>query len=414
MNPRLFLQDIFEPIDNCVSALFQLCKLSNINITSTTLKQSLLAHPHYPSLLSISDVLKGFGVENIAAKVEIDKMVELPSPMIVQVSIGVNGESQKYYSVIKAWTKEGVVWTHPLKRKLLLMDHQSFEQIFEGNILLVAADKPAGEKNYVVRKKEKVYNIYMRIFGIIAIPLITVIGGAAAILQNPSFKVFLLVVYFLLFLCGSLVSVVLLWYDIDKHMPSIQKICSKGAKINCNAVLSSPASKIFGIGWSNIGFTYFTGGFIALLISGFVNGPILYLIGCLNVLVVPYIGFSLYYQLKIAKQWCLICLAILAIIFIQFVVCLLGGFLARVPIQEFTGYHILAVVGCLAIPFLATTVLMPALKKAKEGKQYLIESQRLKHDPQIFQSLLANQRFLASLQMKWVLLSVTRKVILGL
>lgn len=45
-------------------------------------------------------------------------------------------------------------------------------------------------------------------------------------------------------------SVLLLWHEIDKNNPLLRQICSGGKKVNCDAVLSSKASKVFG--WLNL------------------------------------------------------------------------------------------------------------------------------------------------------------------
>jgi protein-disulfide isomerase len=53
---------------------------------------------------------------------------------------------------------------------------------------------------------------------------------------------------------------------------------------------------------------------------------------------------------------------------------------------------ILSFVTAFAVPFITIIILMPALQKAKENKRIKNELQRLKHNPQIFEALLAKQK----------------------
>lgn len=46
---------------------------------------------------------------------------------------------------------------------------------------------------------------------------------------------------------GVAITSLLLWYEIDKANPALQKICTAGAKTNCGAILSSKISKIWGL-----------------------------------------------------------------------------------------------------------------------------------------------------------------------
>jgi len=65
-----FLDELFNPLKHCEMTIKHLFECLNININRSTLQKYFIEHPDYPSLLSISDVIKNYGVENVAAKLE--------------------------------------------------------------------------------------------------------------------------------------------------------------------------------------------------------------------------------------------------------------------------------------------------------------------------------------------------------
>jgi len=75
-------------------------------------------------------------------------------------------------------------------------------------------------------------------------------------------------------------------------------------------ILNSKASKTFGISWSEVGFFYFATTLLFLLIPGFDFLSKATVISVANLAAVPYVFFSIYYQWKVARQWCPLCLTV--------------------------------------------------------------------------------------------------------
>ncbi len=74
------IEKLFVPsLQQTVGALLQ--KLQ-VQVTGTTINNALLNHPDYPSLLSITDVLKQWNIANTAIKVDKEKLHEIPVPFI--------------------------------------------------------------------------------------------------------------------------------------------------------------------------------------------------------------------------------------------------------------------------------------------------------------------------------------------
>lgn len=87
---------------------------------------------------------------------------------------------------------------------------------------------------------------------------------------------------------------------LPQHPPLLQPLSS-----------TSPSRVAAGInGGGFIGLTSFTGNLIALSLAGLINPKDLLLLSWLNVLVVPYVLFAVYYQRRAVRQWSIACLGL--------------------------------------------------------------------------------------------------------
>ena len=103
--------------------------------------------------------------------------------------------------------------------------------------------------------------------------------------------------------------------------PLFDRICPKWEKINCQAVMQSPASKLFGfIPMADIGGIYFSGSIILICFS--VLNPYffnqIYLLALLNLLTLPYTIFSVAYQAFVVKYYCFLCLIVQVVFWLEF------------------------------------------------------------------------------------------------
>ncbi|QES88781.1 vitamin K epoxide reductase family protein [Rhizosphaericola mali] len=379
--------NLISPTSNIANITYIFCHELKVTITKTTLQKELEEHPDYPSLLSISDVLKSLGVENFAIKKEIENFSEFPVPFITQLKIG----HENLFSVVFNTSNNQIFFWHPIEKKKISLSYGQFNELFSGYILLAEASDMAGETDYAKHLKHEKVSQIKKIISLLSMPLLTII---ACVICFVSFEIsaFPAVVYTLLALAGTFIGTLLLWYEVDKYNPALQQICSRGKKTNCNAILSSTGSSIFGISWSTIGFTYFAGMLISLLVSGIYNRTNLDILIWLSVLALPYIIFSIYYQAKIAKQWCTLCLTVQAILALQFMCVFFGGYYKTFNITNIHVLNVFIVLLSFTITFLIVSILLPALRSARENKQNKNELQRLKHNPQIFNTLLIKQR----------------------
>lgn len=364
----------------------QFADLLKVPVTQTALSKSLEDHPDYPSLLSMSDVLLGYGISNVAIRTSADKLDDIPVPFLAQIKDSETGRDS--LAIVSAIDKYTITWYGPEKRRWERVSISMFEQRWPSGIVLLAdAEDATGEKDYALHRKEERRLNLAQNAAFLALPVTVLVTAAIALFSN-GMAALLPVVFLLLTLTGTVLSGLLLWYDLDQYNPVLQKICSSGKKVNCGAILNTKAAKIAGVSWSSIGFTYFTGALLLLLFSGITSQQPLFIVSMLNALSIPYIFFSVYYQWKVARQWCVLCLGVQAVLLLQLLTTLAGGWFQPVFDISITGALIVAYLA----PFMIVSMLMPAYRAAKESKRNRNELQRLKHNVQIFDALIAKQR----------------------
>lgn len=187
---------------------------------------------------------------------------------------------------------------------------------------------------------------------------------------------------------GIIVSSLLLWQSIDKDNPFINNLCQAGGKANCNAILSSNAAQVtLWLSWSEVGFFYFVGGFVALLI----NPNSMFLLWGIGATALFYTFWSIYYQAFVAKQWCTLCLSIQLLFIVEFL--LNVNYLSKLDTQllAITFSDFIAPLSGAGAAVLFWIFLKPILQKSQQVLPLKNDLRRFKYNPNLFLSLLQNQ-----------------------
>ncbi len=376
------------PQDNVITATSRLIRLLKVHVTQSTLQQILRRHPDYPSLLSVMDALSEWEIKSMGIQVPISQLSSLPLPLIVQIK----EEMRNEFVVVESVTKEKI--TYYLNNESVTKSLTDFAEIYQGTALITEALENAGEEQYKAKH---------RLEGLKKLRIPAVLIMALSLLGIMYLSVETIDIFTILFslfsLVGTVVTAGLLWYEVDQQNPVLHKICTSGRNTNCGNVLQSKAAKLGNvISWSEVGFIYFTGGFLSLLLSG-MNPNVMYLLGWLTVLAAPYVLFSVYYQWRIAKEWCVLCLAVQGLLVAELALTLGSGVLT----VSWEGLA-LSLWGILIFSFLSPglvwSVLKPLWIKAEEEKREKTDLFRLKHDSRIFNALLPKQKVISSEEIK--------------
>ena len=369
---------IFKSLyENQVLIVIALLQQLKVKVNINTIDDTLHNHPDYPSFLSITDSLQKWNVESLAIQTSADKLDEIPVPFITSLKSGV------FVTVIAVDNQNINLCNQHGKKELI--ERESFLKIWTETIVVAEANEKSGEPDYKKKLNQSIIkSITYSLLPItcLAFVLWPFINGTDGLLPTA---------YLLLKLVGLTVSLLLLWYDIDKGNPLLKQICSGIQKANCNAVLNTKAASLFGVlTWSEVGFIYFSG---SLLFASFAGiKEIMPVLCSLSLLAFPYIFFSIYYQWRIAKQWCVLCLLVQSVLLLETVLVLIGTRISvDTVINTVNNYWIIAIIS-IAIPTISWFLVKPLLKKLQKAKYEKRSYLQLKYNDQVFWSLLQKQK----------------------
>lgn len=386
----MFLDQILNPLPHCEDATLKLCKQLGVQMSKTSLQKELTEHPDYPSMLSIHDVLNQFGMESVAVKLKPEEFKMVDTPFLAHIA----GRKVKHplFAVVYEMNEKGMRVYNPETKRTRVMAMGDFQKLYLGTLLAVGINEHTGDNQYAKNKLTE--NRQRRLLAIqtISLPVLAILSFVLSLIHAGVQSAAGMAFFILSTLIGSGAGFLLLWHDVDQYNPALKQMCSFGRKTNCSAILDTRAAKIWGISWSTIGFTYFSGQLILLLFRGLEDRGTFFALSWLSFLALPYVFFSIFYQWKVVKQWCVLCLSVQAVLVWQAVQAFLLGWY-RPNFGEKLHLELgLAFLTAFTIPFIAVSLLIPALQVKKESRRLKRELQRFKHRPTIFEAILSAQR----------------------
>ena len=349
--------------------LYTWLKEMKIPVSSTYMRQQLNSHPDYPSLLSITDTLDELDIDNTAIQIEKDQLHEMPVPFMAHLN-GNGGE----FVLVK-------------NRDNLDKQFPDFFKRWGG--VAIAAEKPEGWQhklnNEWLQKDKKQHAAVL--FTLIALSAFILLSGIISF----SWLQFGLM---LTAIAGVFVSWMIVSKDLGIENKMADQVC--GATADCNTVIHSTAAKLpFGIGWSDAGIIYFSFLLIASVITSFTQSasgiyPVLSLLATCSL---PLTLLSVYYQWRVVKKWCRLCLITVTLLWVQFFVLLpVALSLAKGGVDSITFNNILLTSFLLFITAAVWLWLKPLLKKNKELETKDFAGNRFKNNADVFMPLLEKQR----------------------
>ena len=110
-----------------------------------------------------------------------------------------------------------------------------------------------------------------------------------------------------------------------------------------------------------------------------------------NCLAAPYILFSVYYQWKVVKQWCPLCLTVQAVLVAELAWSTFNYWIHPfLPIASLPIAY-LPIAYCLSLPIATWYIIKPLILKAKDEPVYKAAYKRLLYNPETFNRLLQQQ-----------------------
>jgi uncharacterized membrane protein len=291
--------------DHLPAVIFNLCRLLGIPITITGLRLAVKGHPDFPSLFSIVESLKRFGINSKALQGTVSDLSKDDYPSIAHLN------TDKFV-VLEDINTESVQLLDPSKGRTIY-SLANFTKIWSGVILRVNPGQDAGETDYHIKKRKEAFAAIRKFFVIPGLILLSTIIYSYGLIDVA--KPFELLILWGVKLIGLAVCFIMF-----SESSIMQYFCSLGKRVNCLRVLNSPAGKIFGVSMAELGLLYFSGGLLTMLLMLYMGDvvSILFFLALLNALTLPYTFFSIYYQRFVVKFWCLLCLSVQALFWIEF------------------------------------------------------------------------------------------------
>jgi len=382
---------------NVARLLTSIVRELDVKVTQRGIVEELQRYPDPENLFAISDILSSWNIPNAAYQLSLDELKQGQVPLPFVASFRENP-----FALIYEINDDEVLTMSSATGNKIAVKIDEFNKYYSGAILAFQKDERSGELDYSTkRRKEIIENIRLPfVISATALLLCIFIVQSKSYLYVFDWRIACLAIFKVI---GLLTSIILLAQSIDANNPFIKKVCGTDANKSCNAILLSDAAKVTDeLSWSEVGFFYFAGSLLCLLLNGGDKNLLQYL-SVLNALCLPYTVYSIYYQWRVAKQWCLFCCTIQAILWLEFI-----------PSEQYLFSNILSIkvntiinlVFGFALPVIIWVVLKPYLKLQALTNSLTSQLNRFKYNSRLFNALLYEET-------KYDVLDAEQSIILG-
>lgn len=285
----------------------------NYTTTYTLIREKAMP---FKTWFGLSRLLEEYGVASAAYTIpDRSKLPGLPTPFIAHISERGGG------NVIVTDIRAGEVDYLSLGQPLTVPIDQ-FLREWDGNVFFSHPQANSGEPEYRLHRRLDFFTHAKKwvllLCGIILLIYAFIANG---IYVKPA-------AYFItLFDLGGLyVTYLLVQKSLRIHNPKADKFCGILQEGGCDDILSTSASKFFGLfGWSEVGFAYFSVSLLSLLLFP-ASLPALAL--C-NLACLPFTVWSIWYQRFKAHRWCTLCVTVQSTLWLLFFSYLAGGYVGE-------------------------------------------------------------------------------------
>jgi protein-disulfide isomerase len=342
--------------------LQKLIKISEVSFQQQT------THRKIENFLDFSNLLDQYKISTMAIKANSSNLGQLSFPAITQLKI----EDKAVFVILESFDNQMVSYYDG--EKTVQESMTVFEQKWSGNVLLLAKDEFSGEANFEQNLAQSKAVRFQKIIGFGALACLVI--AALWLCQN-----FRMGLWWVLQMLGLGISSLLLINEFGEPSAFIQKLCHVGKTTDCSTVLNSDKSKIFNwLSWSEMAFLYF--GFVVLSPFFIGENAIQSIFGGFSsVSILPITAVSIYYQWRLLKTWCTLCLGIIGVLWCSAILVILNGFEAL----NFT--FPLASLGIMGLWFL----IKPAILAQKENQRLQYEARQYQENNALFKVYLESE-----------------------
>ncbi len=357
--------------DTLINSVEVLLKKNKISFDKEELWFQLKSHPSYPSLHAVTGVLDHFNIENIAAEISKDTttLEQLPQAFIAQIK---TASSKELVTVYRTTSTETYTVFHETKKteKITISE---FLKRFTGIIVAVEKNEL---KNDVNTTTFELKNYILIVLLLVLTVFLLISKGVGMVAQ----------LHLLASLLGILLTYTILKQELRDTTLLGNAFCSgNDEKKGCDNILNSKGARITkSFKLSDISMVYFVGLAISSILN--VNYQLLYLI---SLMALPVTIYSIYYQYRVAKSWCLLCISIVGILWFQGVISVLN--FSFVAIKEIS--NVITILISLISAYLSWSFVKPLLSDVVKLKDQKIKLTKFKRNFEIFNSLLQKKTY---------------------
>lgn len=338
---------------------------NNIAFNKEELNLQLLTHPYFPSINAITDLFDHFKIENVAAElpIEVSIISELPSTFLAHIK---EDNSEKIVLVVKKNHELKLMYDAKITKRV---SYQEFVSLWTGVIVAVEKNEDETKKNTNRQSILKTGAIGVSILLVIAtlfMSPISIVGYG----------------YLLISLIGLYISVLLVQKELGLHSKSLDKFCEASENNSCDDVLNSKGALIFNtFKLSDVGIVYFLGFILTIILSSITAIETNYLvIQSLSALSILFIPYSMYYQWRVIKKWCPLCLVVLGTLLAQAII---SFTLLDLEFIAYSNELFLTLFSFLFLSFV-WAALKPGYKKTQEFNALQLEHYKFKRNSSLF------------------------------
>ena len=329
-------------------------------------------HPDYPSLLSFSESLSFFNIDNVATQVPKDQIDLLPDNFIALLDAE-NGS--QYLTFV---SREGDGFNYFYDGTMHYLDKEPFTKKWTGIILI--AEKT--EDTQTSETKSKIP------FGVL-LPVLVIPALVAVFMlsNNWAFTSF----FFFTFL-GIFLAVEALKQEFGMTKTLTSGVCTVSSATDCESVITSEKAKFLGvIGLSDVSISFFSAQLlnVTLIGTGVLAGYFAQLSLLSLLIAIPVTLYSFYYQYRIAKKWCPICLGIAGTLYVQALFLFLAGTPVSIPVQA-TAISVFVAVNLASL--VVWLGLKPYIKEYFDLKSANMAAVRFKRNYPLFKNTLISSK----------------------
>jgi hypothetical protein len=358
------------------NTLISYLELLKVKHTKTYSEKYYNEHPHKNNLLGLSKMLSDYGVKNAGIKFNNpkEKLHSLEPPFIAHFGNDFVVVDKLYQEDIR------LIW----KNNPIRISIDKFNENWSGIVLLAEAKEDSIEPDYRKHRSKELYVKFEKYLLFTALSIVL----ALLLLSQQLFRNTGLTLLFFVNLLGAYISYLLVLKQMHIGSNYADKLCSLFRKQgDCNTILESRASGLWGvIGWSEVGFGYFISNLMLLLLLP----DLVPYSAILNLCTLPYTVWSIRYQKVKAKQWCVLCLIVQALLWGVFCINLFSGYV-QIPSLNLSD---LLRLGCLyLLPVLTVNLLVPALSKGNRMERVVQSINSIKANEGVFLAFLKQQPY---------------------